>query len=154
MEETTAQVTTGSRTPWHLPALLVGTSAAVLVVGSFLPWLYSGERARSSFELVTVARRLGLSPEGWQGAALRLWPLVPLLCVLATFASWWGKHLVAAVLADLAALATAWLCIEALTADLGANLRLGVGPSVTVVGAALLFLTGPVGLVVQARARR
>ncbi len=138
----------------HLPAVAVGTSAAVLVVGAFLPWLHSGARARSSFELVTVARRLGLSPEGWQGAALRLWPLVPLVCVLATVAAWWGRHLLAAVLADVAALSSGWLSVRALTADLGANLRLGVGPTVTVVGAVLLVLAGPVGLVVRARGRR
>jgi hypothetical protein len=57
--------------------------AAVVVagVGSLLPFATSGERSRSSYELVSLARRLEVVPEGWPGAATRLWFAVPLVLV-------------------------------------------------------------------------
>ena len=61
----------------------IATAGAVVVlVGTFLPWLASGAADRSSYELLGVIERLGFSPDGWIGWAVRLWPLLPLLLVV------------------------------------------------------------------------
>lgn len=122
----------------HRAALVIGAAGVVTIVGAVLPWLHSGARSRSSFDLVAIAQRLGLSPEGWQGFLLRMWPLVPLVCVLATVAAWWGRHRLAAALALVAGIGSSWLSLRVRSADLGANLRLAVGPTVTLVGAIAL----------------
>ena len=134
----------------HGAAFTLGVGASVTILGAALPWLHSGSRGRSSFDLVAVARRLGLSPEGWQGLALRLWPLVPLVCVLATVAAWWGRHSTAVALAVVGSGAAAWLSIEVRTARLAANLQLSAGPSVTLAGAVLL-LAGAVVVLLRYR---
>ena len=123
----------------HRAALVIGLASAVTLVGAASPWLRSGARARSSFDLVAVAQRLGLSPDGWTGLALRLWPLVPLFCVLATAAAWWGRNHTATVLSVVAAVGAIWLALQVRSADLVGNLELAIGPMVTLVGAALLL---------------
>lgn len=147
MDETAATEPSGH----HAAALVVGLAGAVTIVGAALPWLHSGARSRSSFDLVAVARRLGLSPDGWQGIALRLWPVVPLVCVLATIAAWWGRRHLASVLAVVAAAASAWLAQYVRTVDLSANLRLAAGPAVTILGALLLVVAA---VLVQTGMRR
>jgi hypothetical protein len=124
----------------HRAAFVIGAAGVVTISGAVLPWLYSGSRSRSSFDLVAIAQRLGLSPEGWQGLLLRLWPLVPLVCVLATVAAWWGRHRLAAALALVAGIGSSWLSWRVRSADLGANLRLAIGPTVTLVGALALVV--------------
>jgi hypothetical protein len=68
-------------------SIVVG-GAAVMLIGTFLPWLSSGARSRSSYELFELVDRLGFSPDGVVGWALRLWPLAPLLLVLSVVAQW------------------------------------------------------------------
>lgn len=126
---------------------MIGAASALVVIGAALPWLHSGARSRSSFDLVAVAQRLGLSPDGWQGVALRLWPVVPLVCVLATVAAWWGRHHISAALAAGVGVASLWLAWEVRTADLAANLRLAAGPTVTIVGALATFVAAAVLLI-------
>ncbi len=58
------------------------------VLGSFLPWLRSGAVDRSSYEIFELIDRLGFSPDGIIGWAVRLWPLVPLLFVVAAVVQW------------------------------------------------------------------
>lgn len=54
----------------------------MVLVGSFLPWLASGTAERSSYDLFGIVDRLGFSPSGLMGWAVRLWPLLPLLLVV------------------------------------------------------------------------
>lgn len=61
---------------------IASTGALVVLVGSFLPWLSSGAVQRSSYDLFGIVDRLGFSPGGVVGWAVRLWPLLPLLLVL------------------------------------------------------------------------
>jgi len=65
--------------------------AMVVVAGTFLPWLRSGERRRSSYEILSLVDRLGYSSSGAVGWGLRLWPTVPLLLVAAV-ALLWFEH--------------------------------------------------------------
>lgn len=61
---------------------IASSGALVVLVGSFLPWLASGSAARSSYDLFGIVDRLGFSPDGVIGWAIRLWPLLPLLLVV------------------------------------------------------------------------
>jgi hypothetical protein len=70
----------------ELPRWLVGVGAVVALVGTFLPWLSSGSVPRSSYELFELVERLGFSPNGAIGWALRLWVFAPLLLVLSAVA--------------------------------------------------------------------
>ncbi len=65
-----------------LPRWLVGSGAAVALIGTFLPWLSSGSVPRSSYELFELVERLGFSGDGPIAWVLRLWVFVPLLLVL------------------------------------------------------------------------
>ena len=69
-------------------ATLVTMGAAIVIVGSAAPWLRTGRRRRSSFEVFGLVDRLGFSPSGPVGWAIRLWPLVPLLVILAAALAW------------------------------------------------------------------
>jgi hypothetical protein len=61
-------------------ALLV--SIAVTGGGTFLPFATSGERTRTSFQLISLARRLELVPDRWPSTATRIWFALPLLLVV------------------------------------------------------------------------
>ena len=64
----------------------MGAGAALTLIGTFLPWLSSGTVPRSSYQIFDLVERLGFSPDGAIGWALRLWPLAPLLLVLTAVA--------------------------------------------------------------------
>lgn len=66
----------------------IAAGSSVAVLGTFLPWLRSGAVDRSSYEIFDLVERLGFSPDGPIGWAVRLWPLVPLLFALATVVQW------------------------------------------------------------------
>jgi hypothetical protein len=119
-----------------LGAARVGLLASVVVTGSgtFLPFAASGERARSSFELVSLAHRLDLVPDRWPGAATRVWFALPLLLVVCWLL----------VVTDRAT-AGAW-CSVAASAVAGAGLAaVGQSPLTPAVGW-WLTLGGTVGL--------
>lgn len=69
---------------------LVTLAAAATIVGTFLPWLRSGKHDRTSYQLLSLLDTLGYASGGPVGWAVRLWPLVPLICVVAAVASWRG----------------------------------------------------------------
>lgn len=71
------------------PALVTSTAIGT-IIGTFLPWLRSGKNDRSSFQLLALLDSLGFAPDGPVGWAVRGWPLVPLICVVAAVASWRG----------------------------------------------------------------
>src|SRR6185295_8875857 len=63
----------------------------VALVGTFLPWLRSGTRGRSSYEIFSLVDRLGISQSSVVGWGLRLWPVVPFLLVLAVTLEWFPR---------------------------------------------------------------
>ena len=74
--------------PHWIRAGSITGGGTVAVVGTFLPWLGSGATDRSSYEMFSIVDRLGFSPDGLVGWAIRLWPLVPLLFVVAAIVQW------------------------------------------------------------------
>jgi hypothetical protein len=64
--------------------VVVGLGAAL--VGTFLPWVRSGQRRRSSYGLLSLIDRLGFAPGGVAAGAIKAWVVVPIL-VAATIAA-------------------------------------------------------------------
>lgn len=63
----------------------MGVLAAVTTLVTFAPWGSSGDRARSSYEIVDVAERAGVLPGSWAAVA-SAWYLVPVACGLVLIA--------------------------------------------------------------------
>jgi len=113
----------------------VTVAAAVLLVGTFLPWIRTGRRERNSYELLGLVDRLGFAPDGWMERFVRWWPIVALLVVGAVVCAWWGQAVVSTVLA-LAAVAYAGGVAWVLADRSGPALA---GITVTLAGCALLL---------------
>lgn len=125
--------------------MTVTAGAAVALTGTFMPWLRSGSRDRSSYTIFDLVERLGFAPSGVVAWSLRLWPLVPLLLVATTIASWAAAtgHVRVRVAAGAAALAACWVggTATALVFAPEAGLfRIGSGPAVCLAGVAGIVL--------------
>lgn len=125
---------------------IASSGALVVLVGSFLPWLASGTANRSSYDLFDIVDRLGFSPDGAVGWAIRLWPLLPLLLVLTVV----SHHLrvdaawLPVVRSTSTALAALYAGAVALAVRLAPDVDLfqpRIGPWVTLAGAVLLALS-------------
>ncbi len=55
------------------------TAASAATITTFLPWGGSGERRRSSYEIIDIAGRAGVVPDAVDGLTW-IWYLVPALC--------------------------------------------------------------------------
>lgn len=119
--------------------VLGGTGLILLVVGTFLPWLRSGQNRRNSYQTGGALRRL-LGLHGIADSAVSAWPFLALLCgaIAAIFAL--GLRRSAAALAVVAALAAGSVAVAALRVGGNSFARpVSLGPSVTLTGAATLL---------------
>ena len=138
-------------------AIIVTSAAAVLLIGTFLTWLQSGERDRSSYDLFSLVDRLGFSEGGVVGWALRLWPLVPLLLV-ATVITWWspfnstGWSVARGGLVVIVALYAGGIAVAVRNAPDVALFSIGPGPLVTVIGSLVMLAGAALSLVMSRRA--
>ncbi|MGD9703099.1 MAG: hypothetical protein AB7Q42_15625 [Acidimicrobiia bacterium] len=110
--------------------------AAAVLLGTFLPWWRSGTRDRTSYQLLGLIDRLEFAPDGPAATAVRWWPTVPILLVVAVLAVWWQRWLVASLVASIGA-------VYALTFAIvirAAPGRALVGTVVTIVGAVVLLV--------------
>ena len=117
-------------------AAAVGCAGLVCVVlGTFLPWLYSGSRSRNSYAADGAVRRvLGVGDVG--DAALTAWPFIGLACGVAIAALLLGLLRTAAVVGLAAAAGATAGAVATLTADGNGIVRpASVGPIVTLAGA-------------------
>lgn len=73
-------------------AAVVGLAALFTIVGSFAPWVRTGATQRNSFDAFGIVERLGFSPHGPVGLAVRMWPVVPLMAVGTTVLVAWGRR--------------------------------------------------------------
>jgi hypothetical protein len=90
------------RTASALPPLAAGVAVlgvVLVVVGSLLPWVRTGRRRRSSYDLIGLADRLGVLPAGAAGVLARAWVLAPLLAGATVAAVALHRRTVAGVLA-------------------------------------------------------
>jgi hypothetical protein len=132
-------------------AITVSAGAALVLVGTFLTWLRSGATERSSYDVFDLVDRLGFSEGGLVGWALRLWPLLPLVLVLAVVTWWWpssgrGWTATRVALTLVTSLYAGAVALAVANAPEVALFSVGAGPTVTIVGAVVMV----VGLVTAA----
>ncbi len=121
------------------PAVAVmAVGAFVMIGGSVLAWLRTGGRRRHSYELFDLVERLGFAPDGIGAWALRWWPLMPLLAVLAVVTAWWGWPRAGGAIGIAAALYAGGVGLAVGTASSPA-VDIARGPAVTAIGAAILL---------------
>ncbi len=132
--------------------------ALVTLAGTFLSWVGSGGADRSSYEVFGIVERLGFSPGGIVGWALRLWPLVPLVLVLSVIAHWvhhpsvrWPRHTVTTV----AVIYPGVTSVALLNAPEVGLFRVGPGPWFTLAGVLVMLagLATPAALSARRRGR-
>jgi hypothetical protein len=131
----TVRAALGRRGP-AVAAMVVG--ALIMVGGSLLAWLRTGGRRRHSYELFDLVERLGFAPDGIGAWALRWWPLMPLLAVLAVVAAWWGWPWAGGAIGIVAALYGGGVSLAVGTVSSPA-VDIARGPAVTAVGAVILL---------------
>lgn len=135
-------------------SIVTTAAAAVVLTGVFAPWLRSGERRRSSFDLLDLAERLGFAEDGLFGWATRGWPLVPLLVVGATVAAWAGRLQLSGCLGVGAGLYVGGVAAGVSLAPDAGLIRTEWGVAVAAVGAAWMVASGVWALAGARRARR
>ena len=125
-------------------ASVVSVGAATALVGTFLPWVRIGSRSRSSYLLLGILSRLRFTPGGPAAAAVRLWPLVPLLLVSAVVVAWSGRRRVGGAITVVAAVYVGGLAAVVTLAPVAAQpgVPVALAGSVVLLVAAVLQLTG------------
>ncbi len=118
--------------------VLAGVGALATIVGTFLPWVRSGTRRRTSYEIFSLVDRLGFSPSSLVGWGLRLWPVVPFLVVLAATLSWFPRRWVTGATALVAVVYVGGVAAAVESAPSTSLISIEFGPEVTLAGAAVL----------------
>lgn len=118
----------------------VTAGAMVAVVGTFLPWLRSGARRRNSYEIFSLLDRLGISKSSVVGWGLRLWPIVPVLLVLAVTLQWFPRRWVTAASIVVAVVYAGGVAAAVELAPSTSLIAVEYGPVVTLIGAAILTI--------------
>ncbi len=142
---------TSERTSTTL-AYSVGAAGLVgVLLGTFLPWLRSGDVLRNSYTSFGVLNRL-IGFHGVSDLAVRAWPLIGLCCAGVVVAVVAASRRVATVLALVtagwsAAVASAVLLHHG---DAGVSV-VAVGPAVTLIGDTAVLLAASLTLMFQFR---
>jgi hypothetical protein len=122
---------------------LIGRSVAtiggvVAVVGTFMPWLRSGARRRSSYEIFALVDRLGISQSSLVGWGLKLWPIAPLLVALALTVQWYPRRWITVAAAIVAVVYVGGVAAAVESAPSSSLVTVEYGPNVTLAGAVIL----------------
>ena len=118
----------------------------IVVGGGLLPWGGSGRVDRSSFEIVRIASRNDLLPEGLAGPA-KIWLLAPVALAAVLVAAAYGRRVVAVGVGTALALAGVGLAAAVWRSPMQPR----VGLTVSVAGA-LLTVADAIRQAVQRRA--
>jgi len=122
----------------------------IAIVAAFAPWVQSGTKSRSSFDLLGFVHLLRISRHTHVRVLIRLWPLMPLSVVAAVVAAWWGWRFAAAGLGLLGGL-YAGVLSAAVALAIHDRYRISVtaAPAWTAVGAGIVILGSLIVLVVR-----
>jgi len=115
----------------------MAVGAAVVVIGTLLPWVRTGGRRRNSYDLLVLVERLGFTPDGATATALRWWPLLPVLVVAAVVAAWWGWLRVGGATGLVAAGYAGTISVLVVRGG-SALVRVQAGTTLTIIGAVVL----------------
>lgn len=136
-------------------AVLTAAGLVTLAVGTFLPWVRSGEVLRDSYESIAVIRTIKVLDGSALSLVLDAWTLlipVSTLCVVAYAV---GLRRSAATISAMIAIISGTVSGAATVVGGGEEVRLGIssaGPTTTLVGA-VLTLAGAVGIFAGRRGR-
>lgn len=136
----------GRRSVHHLirhpgtPLVLLTIAAAVIVIGTFAPWLRSGSTTRSSYDLLGLMSRLGIAPQGFVSTLVRWWPLVPLLATSAVVSAWWRWTSVAVAAAIVSVLYSGGVGTAIVVKSRSANIAIGPGPWICAIGGVAMLV--------------
>ena len=108
--------------------------AVVALVGTFQPWVRSGRRHRTSYEIFSLVDRLGISRSSVVGWGLRLWPIVPLLLALAVTLLWFPRRWLGAGIVVLAVAYAGVVSVAVSKAPSTSLITIERGPPITLVG--------------------
>lgn len=124
---------------------------AVVVTGSFLPWLQSGEVRRNSYASFGELRRL-IGFHGPAEAATRTWPLLGICAALVVIAALAGLVRTSAAFGLLTAAWTSAVSGAVLAQDGANGVRIvPVGPGVTLTGDIAVIVAAILTLTLRAR---
>jgi hypothetical protein len=112
--------------------------ALVAIIGTFLPWLRSGTRRRSSYEIFSLVDRLGFSRSSVVGWGLRMWPIVPLLLVCAITLQWFSLKWITGSSALVAVIYAGGVAAAVEFAPATSLIAVEYGPWVTLAGVVIL----------------
>lgn len=119
----------------HLVAAGVCIGVVVMVVGTFAPWLRSGQVTRNSYRTAGLLQRL-LGIGGAAGAALDALPLLAFFCAANVVILTMGLRRTALAVVSLLAVGMGALALAALAAPTVGGVRVvRSGPIITLVGA-------------------
>jgi hypothetical protein len=135
------------------PLLVFTVAAAVVLVGTVLPWMSTGSRTRTSYQLMGLLSRLDIAPDGWVSELIRWWPVVPLLVTSAVVLAWWRWTIAALVVAALTVAYVGGVGFQIVTAARDSGVDIGPGPWVCTIGGVDLLLSS-VWLAVSTTSRR
>ena len=122
---------------------------AILVTGTFLPWLRSGRSARNSYQASGAIRRL-VAPHGPLGALFAVWPLIAIAAAASAATYLLGLRRSSAALALGTALVSTAAAFNALKTSSNAYASVVVsGPRTTAIGGVLVSLALVIHLVVH-----
>ena len=124
--------------------MLGGAGLALLVAGTFLPWLQSGSVLRNSYQTIGIARRLTALGEGVLGAVTAAWPAVGIAAALCVALYVLGARRTGAITTLLLAVFAGTMATLAMVLLPGSESTvrvIAIGPMVTL-GGAVLALVG------------
>lgn len=136
-------------------ALLTAAGLVTVAVGTFLPWVVSGEVLRDSYESIAVIRTIRVLDGSPLALVLDAWvALIPVstLCVVAYAL---GFRRSAATVSGVVAIISGTVAGAATVVSGGEEVRLGIastGPTTTLIGA-VVTLAGVVGVFVGRRGK-
>jgi hypothetical protein len=112
--------------------------AVVAVIGTFQPWVRSGTRHRTSYEIFSLIDRLGISRSSLVGWGLRLWPIVPFLLALAVTLLWFPRRWLGAGIVVLAVAYAGIVSVAVRRAPSTSLITIERGPLITLIGTVAL----------------
>lgn len=123
-------------------AIVAGLALVVSVLGTFLPWLKSGDTNRNSYAAVGVLERL-LDIHGVVRLAIDLWPFLGLYCA-ATIAllalTWWRVAVAAGAVSGVICAVVSWRALSVPGRFTIAVVRSGPTVTLTAAGVAVVAL--------------
>lgn len=126
--------------------VMLAVTGLLVVSATFLPWVHTGSRARTSYDLLGLLDRLDLAGGSAASALITLWPMVPLLIALAVVLGWWGHRGWSLVVAGLAALYVLGVATLLVVTGRSTGVDLGIGVASAVITATLFLASAVLAL--------